>query len=169
MSVTLQVNHGGSTPLPIDEDEAASVCQAVLEHEGVTKSCVVSLTLVSDEEMRELNSEWRGVDSATDVLSFEMDKPDDPEIPADEPCELGDIVLACDYVTRQAGTFETTPADETRLLLVHGMLHLLGLDHVEEGEALAMQGLEDDIIGSLATDGTLGPVTLTRHREEGHA
>lgn len=169
MGVIIEVNHVGGSELPIDADEARSVCQAVLDHEGVTRACVVSLTLQDNEGMRVLNRAWRGVDAATDVLSFEMDKPDDKNLRSDEPCELGDIVLACDFLRDQAQRLGTTLADETRLMLVHGMLHLLGLDHIEDEEARQMQDLEDDILASIATDGTLGPVELTRHREEGRA
>lgn len=169
MNVSVELNHVAGSELPVSEAEAASVCQAVLDHEGVTRACVVSLTLQDDEGIRELNAEWRGVDAATDVLSFEMDKPDDKSLEDEEPCELGDIVLACDFVREQAQRMGTTAADETRLMLVHGMLHLLGLDHVEESDARQMQDLEDDILASIPTDGTLGPVELTRHREEGRA
>ena len=59
--------------------------------------------------------------------------------------------------------FGTTPADECRLLLVHGMLHLLGYDHVEEDEALAMETREDELVSLLPLDAQVGHVRVTRH------
>ena len=153
------------TPL-LSEGELARCCDAVLAHEGVTRACGVSVTYVGEARMRELNAEWRGVDAPTDVLSLECERPDDPDLAPDEPCELGDIVLAPDYVARQAAAFGTTPADEGRLLVVHGMLHLLGHDHLDEGAAAAMEDLEMGVLAGLPTDGTLSRVVLTRHRGE---
>ena len=75
-------------------------------------------------------------------------------------------MLAPDYVARQAASFGTTPADEERLLVVHGMLHLLGYDHLDEAAAEEMEDLEMEVLGRVATDGTLTRVVLTRHREE---
>ena len=153
------------TPL-LSEGELARCCDAVLAHEGVTRACGVSVTYVGEARMRELNAEWRGVDAPTDVLSLECERPDDPALAPGEPCELGDIVLAPAYVARQAAAFGTTEADECRLLLVHGLLHLLGHDHLDEAEAVAMEAREDALLSLLPTDGTLDRVVITRHREE---
>ncbi len=158
----------GVTPL-LGEEELELCCEAALEHEGVTRDCMVSVSYVSEARMRELNARWRDVDAPTDVLSLECERPDDPDLAPDEPCELGDIVLAPDYVARQAASFGTTPADEERLLVVHGMLHLLGYDHLDEAAAEEMEDLEMEVLGRVATDGTLTRVVLTRHREEGDA
>ena len=153
----------------LTEGELALACDAVLSHEGVTRPCAVSVSYVGEGHMRELNAEWRGVDAATDVLSLECERPDDPDLAPDEPCELGDIVLAPTYVARQAAAFSTTPADEERLLVVHGMLHLLGHDHLDDPSARAMESLELEILSSLPNDGTIDDVVLTRHRGEGDA
>lgn len=148
------------------EDEMGAICEMVLVQEGVTRPCFVSLSIVADGHMHELNREWRGQDRPTDVLSLECERPDDPELAEDEPCELGDIALAPDYIARQAAHFSTTPADETRLLLVHGMLHLLGYDHLEESEALVMETREDELVRMIGTDQELGRVAFTRHEGE---
>ena len=155
----------GVRPL-ITEEELRADCDLVLEREAGGRPCMVSVSLVSEERIRALNDAWRDVDAATDVISLECERPDDPSLAPGEPCELGDIVLAPDYVARQAAAFGTTPADEERLLVVHGMLHLLGHDHLDEGAAAAMEDLEMGVLAGLPTDGTLSRVVLTRHRGE---
>jgi probable rRNA maturation factor len=146
--------------------EVEGVLRAVLADRDVTRPCAVSVSYVSDEEIARLNERWRGVARATDVLSFECERPDDPALAEGEPCELGDIVLAPAYVADQAARMGTTSADETRLLLVHGCLHLLGYDHEEPSEAAEMQRVEDAILAALPGDGTLSAPVLASHREE---
>ena len=147
------------------DDEIAAICERVLCEEGVTRTCFMSVSVVGDEEMRELNRDWRNQDRVTDVLSLECERPNDPELGLDEPCELGDIVLAPSYIRRQARAFGTTPADEFRLLLVHGVLHLLGYDHLSDAEAAIMEAREDELVAMIDTDESLAGVTVTRHEE----
>lgn len=154
---------------PLNEAQVADLVESVLEHEGVKRPCLVSVSIVSDDEIAGVNAEWRGVEAPTDVVSLECERPDDPDLAPGEPCELGDIVLAPAYIERQSARFGTTFADECRLLLVHGVLHLLGHDHLDEEEARAMEALEDEILSGMATDGTLGHVVITRHRTEDDA
>lgn len=151
----------GVEPL-LDQAETERVAGLVLREEGVSRPCAVSITFVDDERIRKLNAEWRGMDRATDVISLECERPDDPDLAPGEPCELGDIVLAPAYITAQADRMGTTPTDEGRLLLIHGMLHLLGYDHLEDGEAEVMEAREDELL-ALAGAGA-GHVALTRHR-----
>ncbi len=150
----------------LDEAEMQALCSMVLAEEGVERECFVSITVVSDTHMHELNLEWRGQDRPTDVLSLECERPDDPDLSEGEPCELGDIVIAPAYIQRQAASFGTTVADETRLLLVHGMLHLLGYDHMVEDEALCMEAREDELLALASTDNDLLGTVLTRHEDE---
>ena len=150
----------------LGEDEICRICDFVLEEEGVERPCMVSVSIVSDERIHELNREWRDVDRPTDVVSLECERPDDPDLAPGEPCELGDIVLATSYVTRQAARFGVTPKDECRLLLIHGMLHLLGYDHIEEDEAVVMEAREDQLLALARVEGIPDHVELTRHREE---
>lgn len=164
IEVDLEVEGGVS--LPLEGSEIESICNAVLDNRSITRECMVSVTIVPIGKMQQLNLEWRDRDAPTDVLSIECERPDDPDLDEGEPCMLGDIVLAPEFISAQAASFGTTEADECRLLLVHGMLHLLGYDHMEEGDAVLMQGIEDQIIAALPSDGTLGPAVLTRHREE---
>ncbi|MBP3884370.1 MAG: rRNA maturation RNase YbeY [Olsenella sp.] len=154
----------GVTPL-LGEDELRADCDLVLSSEGIERPCMVSISIVSDERIHELNRSWRNVDAPTDVISLECESPSDPDLAPGESCELGDIVLAPAYITRQANDFNTTPEDECRLLLVHGMLHLLGYDHLEDEEAEVMEAREDEILSRIKCDRAVCHVDLTRHRD----
>ena len=161
--VDVSCDAGVSAPIALDELRA-DVALVLLE-EDVERPCAVSVSMVTDGHMHALNRAWRGQDKPTDVLSLECERPDDPDLAPGEPCELGDIVLAPAYIERQARGFGTTCADEFRLLLVHGLLHLLGYDHLDDAEASLMEAREDALVAKIATDEPVGPVTLTRHRE----
>ena len=131
----------------------------------------MSVSFVDDEEMRGLNRTWREIDAPTDVLSFECDSPFDEGIPADEAVELGDVILAPGVIAAQAAEFGNTPAEECRLMLVHGLLHLLGYDHLEDAEAADMEAREIEVLRELARrrgddpdDVKIGPTT--RHQGE---
>ena len=105
----------------------------------------VSVSLLDDAAIRALNREYRGHDRATNVLSF----PQAPPAVGDAPWMLGDIVLAWSTVSREAAAQAKRPADHYRHLLVHGFLHLLGYDHLDEVEARAMEQQETRILSQL--------------------
>ena len=94
----------------LDAQEVEHICEVVLAAEGVERKVEISLSYVDEDEMRELNHEWRGIDRTTDVLSFECDSAFDEDIPADETLELGDIILAPQVIARQAPGFGNSPA-----------------------------------------------------------
>lgn len=141
-------------------EKAALIC---LEKEGIvasdTEDIAVSVSFVSQEEMRELNSRFRDVDSVTDVLSFPMMNGAD-EIadavtaskgrdPADVTCgviPIGDVVICKDQIKRQAEEYGHSETRELIYLFVHSMLHLLGYDHMDEEEKAAMRAREEEIM-----------------------
>ncbi len=154
----------------ISEEEICSIAAHVLAAEGVEREVEISVSFVDEEEMHALNAEWRGIDRTTDVLSFECDSAFDEDIPLDEVPELGDVILAPQVIAAQASGFGNTPADECRLMLVHGLLHLLGYDHIEDDEAEVMEAREDELLRELAAlrgddpDAVVhGPVTHHEH------
>ena len=138
------------TELLLEDAEVRDICAQVLEAEGVARPVEISVSFVVDDTIHELNRTWRGIDRVTDVLSFECDAADDPAIPDNELVELGDIILAPAQIARQAPGFSNTPADECRLMLVHGLLHLLGYDHIADDEAVVMEAREDELLRALA-------------------
>ncbi|MBR3318120.1 MAG: rRNA maturation RNase YbeY [Atopobiaceae bacterium] len=167
MSCAVDVDCMENVSSPLSEEEICEACAFVLEQEGVERTCFVSVSIVSEERIREVNAEWREQDRATDVISLECERPDDEMLGPDEPCELGDILLAPTYIERQAERFGIPVEDEFTLLLVHGMLHLLGYDHLEEDEAEEMEQREDELVALLRPRATLGHTRLTRHEGEG--
>jgi len=100
--------------------------------------------LCDDAHICELNSEWRGIDAPTDVLSFPMD---DPQL-------LGDLVISLPTASRQAKERSYGLRDELRILMVHGVLHLLGYDHDEsEAEHAEMAAAERKLLTRLGWKG----------------
>ncbi len=110
----------------------------------------VTITFVSNDRIHELNREYRGIDRPTDVLSFECDNTpfDDEEIDVAllPEYELGDVIIATDIARTQAQEYKTTFAEEVRLLVVHGLLHLNGYDHIDLEEARIMEDKEDTLL-----------------------
>ncbi len=104
----------------------------------------ISVTLTGDEQVRALNSEWRGKDKATNVLSFPMLGEEDLRLTnvAGPELLLGDIVLARGVCEAEARDKGVSVEDHAAHLLVHGTLHLLGYDHVEERQAADMEARE---------------------------
>ena len=104
----------------------------------------LSVRLTSDGEVRSLNSQWRGKDKPTNVLSFPMQEPDDLAAASVAGPELllGDIVLARGVCVAEAADKGIGVEDHAAHLIVHGTLHLLGYDHHEDGEAADMEARE---------------------------
>ena len=104
----------------------------------------ISVRLTSDEEVRALNSEWRGKDKPTNVLSFPMSEADDLANANGEGPELmlGDIVLARGVCEREAAEKSVPVEIHATHLLVHGTLHLLGYDHLDDDQATDMETRE---------------------------
>lgn len=107
----------------------------------------INVLFTDDPSIAAINMEWRGKDYATNVLSFPA--PDDMPVPEGEARPLGDIVLASGVVAREAGEQGKSLHDHTVHLIVHGTLHLLGYDHVDDDEAEKMERLETDILKGL--------------------
>lgn len=110
----------------------------------------VSISFVTDDEIAALNEEYRDRKGPTDVLSFECDNLDDDfPVPDGEVYELGDIVIAPDVAARQAAEMGNGFLDEVDMLVVHGVLHLNGYDHVDPADAEVMEPLQDEILRRL--------------------
>lgn len=148
MDVLVTVEHGADL---VEEVQVEALCAFAIEQLGKPAETEVSVTFINNEEMARLNAEYRGLEGPTDVLSFECDNLED-EISAvrsaDEPYQLGDIVIAPDVAAAQSDDFGTSVVEEIELLLVHGILHLCGWDHVEDTQAEAMEAREREILAA---------------------
>ena len=117
------------------------VIRTALTAEGVDFPCEIDVELTDGETIHEINREMREVDRATDVLSFPMFELSPGELPGTEDADpgtglvpLGDMVISMERCAEQAGTYGHSFAHEVSYLTVHSVLHLLGYDHVDEGE-----------------------------------
>lgn len=125
---------------------------ATLEYEGFCNDVEISVTFTDNEGIRVINSEYRGIDKPTDVLSFPLtDFEGGEEPPTDEPIvSLGDIVLSLERADEQAEEFGHSFERECAFLCVHSMLHLLGYDHEDGGEEEAdMRRRQSEILNAM--------------------
>src|ERR1700730_9854442 len=109
----------------------------------------LAVMLTDDAGIRTLNSNWRGIDKPTNVLSFPALQPTGPGGPDDAPRMLGDIAIAYETTRRQADDEQMQFDHHLSHLAVHGFLHLIGYDHEEDGDAEAMETLEREILAQL--------------------
>jgi probable rRNA maturation factor len=128
------------------EPIAVRAVTEALRQSGATVGGVaeVSIVLTDDAAQRQLNREWRGIDKPTNVLSFPQLEPFTPLAGL-----VGDIVLARETLVREAAELDKPFDHHFTHLVVHGFLHLIGYDHVEESDALQMEGLETQILARL--------------------
>ena len=203
-----------------EEQKIIDLAKFALESAGAPQNSELSVSLVDVNEIHALNKEYRGIDKATDVLSFECDNVCEymdacngeaaggkaanlidacgadvadgekaagceaavsidacgadvaggkatrsagitndaankasQAFASGEPITLGDIVIACDVVNEQRAQFGTSFDEEMSLMLVHGCLHVLGFDHIDEREAEEMEALEKDILEAYGISG----------------
>lgn len=138
------------TELPGDLTAAAvrshvqRAATATLGHEGAPAGAALSILLAGDETVRRLSRDFRQVDKATDVLSFPAAQ-DAPEMDG----YLGDVAIAVSVAARQAQAAGHGFLAELSLLVVHGVLHLLGHDHVDAGEKARMWAVQDALLADL--------------------
>jgi probable rRNA maturation factor len=108
---------------------------------------LLSVTLADDETVAQLNAQWRGKPKPTNVLSFPADQ--DIAIPPGELRPLGDIILAAGVVRAEAAQQSKPLADHFSHLVVHGILHIMGYDHLDDAQADEMESLEKEILVKL--------------------
>ncbi|WP_230460507.1 rRNA maturation RNase YbeY [Sansalvadorimonas verongulae] len=142
MSVFIDLQVAGeSGNLPSEEQLVAWATAAVRDERDEAE---ISVRIVDVEEGRELNAQWRQKDYATNVLSFPSDLPVELGLPL-----LGDLVICAPVVEREADEQQKTLTSHWAHMVIHGTLHLLGYDHIEDDEAETMEALETSIMLSL--------------------
>lgn len=141
--INLQIDH----PLPDSNDKDNLIRAAEESIKIVTGSTNkdLSLILTDDTQLHELNRQFRGIDTSTDVLSFSDGEVD----PDSRRPYLGDVLISIPRAEAQAITAGHSLRDELQLLIVHGVLHLLGYDHNTEGEKKRMWEYQSEILNAL--------------------
>lgn len=146
---------------PVDTIRWIRLAEAVLAEEGIRGETEVSLLFVDEEAISDLNSRFLGREGPTDVLAFPID--DEPvesgrspdsggsgpgftSEPEEAPSLLGDVVICPAVAQRNAPEHAGNYDDELALLVVHGLLHILGMDHEDQEEAEAMEARERDLL-----------------------
>ena len=121
----------------------------VLRAEGLSESTELSVSFVGLDEITSLNTVYRGKEEPTDILSFELDDPWAEEThDGSEQLLLGDIVINPDLAQKHANIEEVTLEEELWILVIHGILHLVGYDHLEAEEMQLMEDREDRYFSS---------------------
>ena len=129
-------------------EEIMRAADVVGELYGVENS-ELSITLTDDEHIHALNKKFRGVDRATDVLSFAFRESDEPEVIGAEFEVLGDVIISLERAKVQAEEFGHSFLCEVIFLEVHGLLHLLGYDHIADDERQEMETEQKFIMDKL--------------------
>lgn len=141
-------------------EEKIKLIEDVLNFAGsylkLPENTEMSVTLMDNEHIHEINKKYRGVDKPTDVISFAIEEDDPDEVPIilpedeefDIPKNIGDIMVSMDKVKEQAEYLEHSEDRELGFLVVHGFLHLNGYDHMKEEDEKEMFGLQREILDS---------------------
>ena len=141
-------------------EEKIKLIEAILNFAGsylkLPENTEMSVTLMDNEHIHEINKKYRGVDKPTDVISFAIEEDDPDEVPIilpedeefDIPKNIGDIMVSMDKVKEQAEYLGHSEDRELGFLVVHGFLHLNGYDHMKEEDEKEMFGLQREILDS---------------------
>lgn len=125
-------------------------CHAVLELEKFKDPAEISVTFSDNEQIRKFNSQYRGIDSATDVLSFPMGENGEYDTNLETGAKiLGDVVISMEKAVEQASAFGHSLQREVGYLTAHSVLHLLGYDHIDNMDRVRMREKEELIMDQL--------------------
>lgn len=149
MKLLVDIQTASSVPVPAKEDIRHWIGTALttinaLAGQTTREQVEISVRLVDDAEMAQLNTTYRGKKGSTNVLSFPADLPAELNLPL-----LGDIVICAPVVAAEAAQQGKSASAHWAHMTIHGTLHLLGYDHIEEDDAATMEALESAILGQL--------------------
>ena len=157
--MTIEISYESKMKLDIPyEDIINRMVLASLDFENCPYEAEVSVTIVDDEEIRSINSEYRGIDKSTDVLSFpfneftisghfdDIEENIDAFNPETGELLLGDIILSTEHIVEQAKEYGHSETRELAFLVVHSMLHLMGYDHMNEEDRIIMEEKQRKIL-----------------------
>ncbi|KGX93587.1 rRNA maturation factor [Pontibacillus halophilus JSM 076056 = DSM 19796] len=141
------------------EEDYIDLIQRVLsfagKQESISEEAEMSVSFVDDKEIQELNRNYRQKDKPTDVISFAMQEEGIGEmkiIGAEIPLVLGDVVISVDTAKAQAEEYDHSLERELSFLALHGLLHLLGYDHMNEADEKTMFQRQEDILNAFGLE-----------------
>lgn len=130
------------------EETFLNLMKKTFSHLSVKVNYLVDVTIVDNLKIHEINREYRKVDRPTDVISFAfMDDKDEKVLDKNIPTSLGEIIISYEKAEEQAKDYGHSINREMSFLFVHGLLHLLGYDHMKEADEKVMFRLQDEILG----------------------
>lgn len=134
---------------PAQLEELEKLLQFAADEEGIEEDAEVAVSFVSEAEIQSINKDYRDKDSVTDVISFALEEGEDEdfEMP-DAPRVLGDIIICVKRAKEQADEYGHSFERELGFLTVHGLLHLLGYDHMNEADEKKMFGRQDELLNA---------------------
>lgn len=141
VSLDLQLACDDETGYSPNEQKIIGYVKKALEMAGYTKDSELTVRMVNEAEIHELNKTYRGMDKPTNILSFPFECPKEVQLPL-----LGDLIVCTKVLVKEAKEQDKTVEEHMAHLIVHGTLHLLGYDHIEDDEALEMESLETKIM-----------------------
>jgi probable rRNA maturation factor len=140
-----------SFALLVDSASLQLAAQATLEHQEKSIEGDLSVVVTDDEHIQELNLQYRGIDSPTDVLSFPADFID----PDTGKTYLGDVIISYTKCQEQAQSANHSTEQELILLVIHGVLHLIGYDHIKSKDKEQMWSVQIEILKGLGYNGIM--------------
>lgn len=144
MSYYIDIQNATDEPLPVSEEELTHLASLALR--DYQKEAELTVRLVTTEEMIHLNYTYRKQNKTTNVLAFPSALP--PEIQLECPL-LGDVIICPQVLLEESKQLKKTLESHWALILIHGILHLLGYDHIKDDEAVIMQAIEIKLLAEL--------------------
>lgn len=149
MSLTIDILDETEQVTPEQQELVTKLLEFAAIQEKVTEGSEVSVTFVNNERIHEINKEYRQKDAPTDVISFAMEEMGEGEIEIigeDVPAVLGDIIISIDRTKEQAEEYGHSYERELGFLAIHGFLHLLGYDHMNEEDEKVMFSRQRELL-----------------------
>ncbi len=129
------------------EEIFLDLMEKVFSHLSIKDNFLVDVSIVNNEEIHQVNRDYRHIDRPTDVISFAFFDDKDEKVVAGVPTSLGQILISYEKAEEQAKEYDHSLNREMSFLFVHGMLHLLGYDHMTPEDEKIMFSLQDEILG----------------------
>lgn len=145
----MEILYNNETKYDVNFDLIKQTVKHSLEYEHFTLNTEISITIVSLEDIHQINLQHRGIDRPTDVLSFPLIDFNKEEIDEDSKIFLGDIVICYEKVLSQSQDYGHSVERELAFLTAHSMLHLMGYDHMVQEEEKIMFKKQEDILSSM--------------------